>query len=216
VAPANLRVAAGIGMVAAFLLAAGPSAAVAIAAPGDSHSGHSDGGDRSGSRGGSDYSDDNITSGGDQAPSTGDGPRTRVGSGRDVGTSDERPAADYSPDRPDRPGSFSPPKVTIGDGRTPGVQDNVPEPRWRGGAPEPAPPPPPPPTIVVVDILPAPRTDRTPKPPIIRQLIVAPAGGKTDPLWGVAGLLLIPAAGAVLGVRQARAAQAAADLGRHP
>jgi hypothetical protein len=69
---------------------------------------------------------------------------------------------------------------------------------------------------VVVDIAPAPRPDRTPKPPIIRQLIVAPAAELTDPLWGVAGLLLIPAAGAVLGYRQARASQAAAELGRHP
>ena len=38
-AKANLRVAAGIGIAAAFLLAGGPSAAVAIADPGGSHSG---------------------------------------------------------------------------------------------------------------------------------------------------------------------------------
>ena len=35
-----------------------------------------------------------------------------------------------------------------------------------------------------------------------------PAADWSDPLWGVAGLLLIPAAGATLGYRQARAAQA--------
>jgi hypothetical protein len=212
VAQSNLRLAAGIGVVAAFLLAGGPSAAVAIADGGGSHSGHSDKRDRSDSRGGSDWSDDNITNRGSQTAGTGDAPRTKIGSGRDAGTSDERPGSDYSPDPS---GSFKPPKVTFGDGRSPGVQDTDPEPRWRGGAPEPAPPPPPPATEVV-DIAPAPRTDRTPRPPVIRQLIVAPAAELTDPLWGVAGLLLIPAAGAVLGYRQARAAQAIAKLGRHP
>ncbi len=213
-APANLRVAAGIGVVAAFLLTGGPSAAVAIADKGGSHSGHSDKHDRSDSRGGSDWSDDNITNRGSQTAISGGAPRTKVGSGRDAGTSDERPGSDYSPDPP---GSFKPPKVTFGDGRSPGVQDTDPEPRWRGDAPEPAPPPPPPPpATAVVDISPAPKTDRTPRPPVIRQLIVAPAAELTDPLWGVAGLLLIPAAGAILGYRQARAAQSAAELGRHP
>jgi hypothetical protein len=214
VAPANLRVAAGIGIVAAFLLAAGPSAAVAMADPGGSHSGHSDKHDRSDSRDGSDWSDDNITSGnrGSQKSSAADSPKTRVGSGRESGTSGARPSSDYSPDPT---GAFKPPKVTFGDGRTPGVQDTDPEPRWRGGAPEPAPPPPPPATEVV-DISPAPRADRSPRPPVIRQLIVAPAAELTDPMWGVAGLLLIPAAGAILGYRQARAAHAVAKLGRHP
>jgi hypothetical protein len=53
-------------------------------------------------------------------------------------------------------------------------------------------------------------------PGIVQQLAVAPTAGIADPLWGVAGLLLIPAAGAVLGYRQARGSQAAAQLGRHP
>jgi hypothetical protein len=213
-ARSNLRNAAGIGVVAAFVLLGVPSAAVAIADPGGAHSGHSDRRDRSDSRGGSDWSD-NVTDSnrGSQRSSTGDAPRTRVGSGRDSGTSDERPGADYSRDPS---GSFKPPKVTFGDGRTPAVQDTDPEPRWRGGAPEPAPPPPPPPATEVVDIGPAPSVNRTPRPPVIRQLIVAPAAELTDPLWGAAGLLLIPAAGAVLGYRQARAAQAVAKLGRHP
>jgi hypothetical protein len=197
------------------LLAGGPSAAVAVADPDGSHSGRSDNHDRSDSRGGSDWSDDNISSGnrGSQKSSAADGPRTRVGSGRESGTSDERPGSDYSPDPT---GAFKPPKVTFGDGRTPGVQDTDPEPRWRGGAPEPAPPPPPPPATEVVDISPAPRADRTPRAPIIRQLIVAPAAGVSDPLFGLAGLLLIPVAGAILGYRQARGAHAAAELGRHP
>ena len=45
---------------------------------------------------------------------------------------------------------------------------------------------------------------------------VRPTAGRADPLWGVAGLLLIPARRRHLGYRQARAAQAAAQLGRHP
>jgi hypothetical protein len=218
VAQANLRVAAGIGVVAAFLLAGGPSAAVGIADPGGSHSGHSDKGDRSGSRGGSDSSNDKVTSDnrvGQQpstpgTPSTGAAPRVRVGSGRDVGTSDGRSGSNFSPDPP---GSFKPPKVTFGDGRTPVVQDTDPEPRWRGDASEPAPPPPPPVTVVV-DILPAPSAVPAPKPPIIRQLVVAPSAGVTDPLFGLAGLLLIPVAGAIVGYRQARGAQSASKLNR--
>jgi len=211
VAPANMRVVARIGIVAAFVLAGGHSAAVAIADPVGPHPGHSDKHD---SRDGSDWSDDNITGGNrsSQKSSTAESPKTRVGSGRESGTSGERPGSDYSHDPT---GAFKPPKVTFGDGRTPGVQDTDPEPRWRGGAPEPAPPPPPPATDVV-DISPPPRADRTPKSPVIRQLIVAPAAELTDPMWGVAGLLLIPAAGAILGYRQARAAQAVAKLGRHP
>jgi hypothetical protein len=216
VARANLRVAAGVGFVAAFLLAGGPSAAVAIADPAGSHSGRSDKHDRSDSRGGSDWSDDNVTSGdrSSQRSIIEDSPRTKVGSGRESGTSDERTGSDYSPGPT---GAFKPPKVTFGDGRTPGVQNTDPEPRWRGGGAEPAPPPPPsPPATEVVDIAPPPGANRTPRPPIIRQLIVAPAAESTDPLWGIAGLLLIPAAGAVLGYRQARGAHAAAELGRHP
>jgi hypothetical protein len=213
-AQANLRVAAGIGVAAAFLLAGGPSAAVAIADPGGSHSGHSDKHDRSDSRGGSDWSDDNVTSairGSQKSGAVADSPRTKVGSGRESGTSDERPSSDYSPDPP---GAFKPPKVTFGDGRAPGVQDTDPEPRWRGGGGEPAPPPPP--ATEVVDLAPPPSTNRTPKPPVIRQLMVARAAELTGPMWGVAGLLLIPAAGAILGYRQARAAEAVAKLGRHP
>jgi hypothetical protein len=212
VTEANLRVAAGIGIAAAFLLAGGPSAAVAIADPGGSHSGRSNNHDRSGSRGGSDWSDDNVIRGSQNSGAVADAPKTKVGSGRDAGTSDERPSPDFSPGPSGGP---KPPKVTFGDGRTPGVQDSDPGPRWRGGGAEPAPPPPPPATEVV-DIAPPPSANRTPRPPVIRQLIVAPAAELTDPIWGVAGLLLIPAAGAILGYRQARGAHAASELGRHP
>jgi hypothetical protein len=102
------------------------------------------------------------------------------------------------------------PRVTFGNGRTPGIDVDDPEPDWQGPVtqwqPDTAPPPPPAPPA------PAPppswvhRIATQPAP--TKQFGVAPAADLTDPLWGVAGLLLIPAAGAVLGYRQARAAQA--------
>lgn len=216
-AQTTLRLAAGVGVVAACLLAGGPGAAVAIAGPDGNHSGRGDNGKRSDndsrsgndSRGGSDYSDDKINSGSDSA--TESRPSTRVGSGRDSGTSDQRPSSDYSPDSP----QFKKPKVTFGDGRTPGIQDREPEPRWRWSPPEPAPPPPPP-QVITVPLNPPTVNPVREQPGVVQQLVVAPTSGLGDPLWGVAGLLLIPAAGAILGYRQARGAHAAAELGRHP
>ena len=209
----NLRLAAGVGIVAACLLVAGPSAAVATADPGRGHDGHGDnnkrGSDSGGSRGGSDYSD-NINRGADSNADS--RPSSRVGSGRDSGTSDERPSSNFSPAAP---GPSRSPKVTFGDGRSPGIQDREPGSRWGWRAPEPPPPPPPPQVITVPlnlpTINPAPA-----HPGMVQQLVVAPTAGIADPLWGVAGLLLIPAAGAILGYRQARGAHAAAELGRHP
>jgi hypothetical protein len=214
VAQPNLRLAAGVGVVATCLLVGGPSAAVAIAHPGDGGSRHSDsgGGSDSDDRG-SDWSDSNITSG-SRAGASSDSeerPSSRVGSGRDSGTSDQRSGSDYSP----APPAHKPPKVTFGNGRNPGVQDHDPQPRWRGSAPEP-PPPPPPPQVITVPLNPPTIGPVRESPGVVRQLVVAPTAGLADPLWGVAGLLLIPAAGAILGYRQARAAHAAADLGRHP
>jgi hypothetical protein len=188
VAQANLRLAAGVGVMAVGLLVGGPRVAVAIAEPGGgSHSGHSDNGrgsddsGRGSSRGGSDVSDNNVTNGNRSAQksATVAAPRTKVGSGRDAGTSEARPGSGYSPDPPFKP------------------------------------PPPPPPVVIA----PAPSwVDRINLPPVVAQeLRVRQAADLTDPMWGgVAGLLLIPATGAVLGYRQARAAQAAAELGRHP
>jgi hypothetical protein len=223
VAQANLRLAAGAGLVAACLLVGGPAAAVVIADPGHrSHSGRggndnrgSNSGGRGGLRGSSDWSDNNINIGSREAAnSDNDGrPSSRVGSGRDPGTSDERPSSDYSPESP----QFKKPKVTFGDGRTPGVQDHDPEPRWGWSAPEPPPPPPPPPPqIITVPLNPPTVSPAGPHRGVVKQLVVAPTAGIAEPLWGVAGLLLIPAAGAILGYRQARGAQAAAALGRHP
>src|SRR4029453_9616228 len=113
VAQTSQRLAAGVGVVAACLMVGGPSAAVAIASPGSGHDGRSgDGkGSDSSDRAGSDYSDDNIRAGTNSE--TGGRPSTRVGSGRESGTSDERPSSDYSPDSPQSNG----PKVTFGDGR---------------------------------------------------------------------------------------------------
>ncbi len=227
-AQANLRLAAGVGVVAACLLVGGPSAAVVIADPGGnsrhSHNGKgSDSNGRGGSRSGSDWSDSNINNGsrggtdsdsdsrGGTTSNTDGRPSSRVGSGREAGTSDERPSSDYSPDLP---GQVKAPKVTFGDGRTPGVQDHDPEPRWHGPAPAPAPPPPP--QVITVPLNPPTVSPVREQPGVVQRLAVAPTAGLEDPLWGVAGLLLLPAAGAILGVRQARAAQAAAELGRQP
>jgi hypothetical protein len=214
VAQANLRLAAGVGVVAACLLIAGPSAAVALADPGGGHSGRSGndkrGPDSGSSRSGSDYSD-TVTGGGRAGTATEGRPTSRVGSGRESGTSDERPSSDFSPGPPAQSRS---PKVTFGDGRTPGVQDHQPEPRWHWNAPEPAAPPPP--QVIIVPLNPPTVSPVPEHPGVVEQLVVAPTAGLADPLWGVAGLLLIPAAGAILGYRQARGAHAAAELGRHP
>jgi hypothetical protein len=207
VAQPSLRFAAGVGVIAACLIAGAPCAAVAFADPSGGHSGRSDntrGG--GGSRSGSDYSD-TIRSG----SSADSRPSSRVGSGREPGTSDERPSSDYSPGAQ---GQSRAPKVTFGDGRTPGVQDHDSGPRWGWNTPQP-PPPPPPPQIITVPLNP-PVGPVNAHPGVVQQLVVAPTAGVADPLWGVAGLLLIPAAGAILGYRQARGAHAAAELGRHP
>jgi hypothetical protein len=216
VARTNLRLAAGVGVVAACLLVGGPSVAVTVADPGGGHSGHSGGGKGSGSDGGSrgsDWSDDNINSGsrsGTNSPSEGR-PSSRVGSGREPGTSNQRPSSDFSPDRP---GQDNAPKVTFGDGRTPGVQPPDTGPHWGWSAPQPAPPPPP--EVITVPLNPPAVGPVRETTGVVQQLVVSPTAGPADPLWGVAGLLLIPAAGAILGYRQARASQSAAELGRHP
>jgi hypothetical protein len=51
-------------------------------------------------------------------------------------------------------------------------------------------------------------------PVLTQQLGVSEEVDWSDPLWGLTGLLLIPAAGAILGYRQARAAHAADRLRR--
>jgi hypothetical protein len=118
------------------------------------------------------------------------------------------------------PTSFQAPRVTIGNGRTPGT--NVPHPSPASDAtllrdtlvsPEAVPPMP---AAIEINIPPLP----PPLPPVERiraaDLVPAQFGTSTtdtvtDPLAGLAGLILIPAIGAVLGYRQARAAQSMRD-----
>ncbi|KUI00037.1 hypothetical protein [Mycobacterium sp. IS-3022] len=117
-----------------------------------------------------------------------------------------------------RGSAFDPPEVTFGNGRSPGIRSGAPEPRRQAPAPAPAEPAPPPPPVPPPPPPPPPApawVHRVATPPAsARQFVVAPGAGSTDPLWGIAGLLLIPAAGAVLGYRQARAAQAAERIRR--
>ncbi len=117
---------------------------------------------------------------------------------------------------------FHAPNVTFGNGRIPGTK--VAEPRSAREAvlmgdalPQAAVPlAPAVPTAIEINIPPLP----PPLPPVERMrpadLVVGEFGTGTtvtvtDPLAGVAGLILIPAIGAVLGYRQARAAQSLRD-----
>jgi hypothetical protein len=95
----------------------------------------------------------------------------------------------------------------VGNGRTPGTHVPKADP-----APEAVPAAPAVPEAIEITIPPLP----PPLPPVERmrpaELVVGEFGigttdTVTDPLAGVAGLILIPAIGAILGYRQARAAQ---------
>jgi hypothetical protein len=279
VGPSNLRLAAGIGVVAAVVMVGGPTAAVAIADPGGSHSNHSDHGDRGdvrggwkhgggdrdggdGDRRGGDGSDrdggfgdrgrgDGDSGGGgdrwgrdDQSSTSGSDSNQRSTSGSTARTSsggstaslaprtssgipDASTAAPVPQTPADGPGSdtvsgadvaspptgtaVEPPRVVFGNGRSPGIQPPTSEPpRWSYVVPEIAPAPPPPPAIAIP---PAP-SDRVHPQRLVPQLGIAPSLDWTDPLWGLAGLIVIPAAGAVLGYRQAKAAREAEVLTR--
>ncbi|UUO00757.1 hypothetical protein M4D79_18400 [Mycolicibacterium novocastrense] len=113
--------------------------------------------------------------------------------------------------------AFEPPQATIGNGRAPQSPGPQSETRWQTGAPAPAGPVPAPPVLPPLSpapSAPAPLGGVGIPPTVVRQFVVAPGAGTSDPLWGLAGLLLIPVAGAALGYRQARAAQAAERIGR--
>ncbi len=156
-------------------------------------------------------------------------PQSRVGNNRQdvAGPVSDTPAADPVIATPGiaalpsgsgsdvaRTGEFTPPRVTIGNGRLPGTLTVDPKPRWQPQAPwsppaaEPPPPPPPAPPAP-----PAPWTFRIPVPSLNGESGLPTPVDWSDPLWGLAGLLLIPAAGAAVGYRQARAAHAAERLG---
>jgi hypothetical protein len=114
---------------------------------------------------------------------------------------------------------FSPPQVTVGNGREPRTpQPAQPEPQWQAAPalqPAPAVQPPPPPPPAPPAPLPSSPLNQTSSPPVLTQQLGVGVGPSTDwsnPLWGLAGLLLIPVAGAALGYRQARAAHAAESV----
>ncbi|OBI71287.1 hypothetical protein A5663_09630 [Mycobacterium sp. E740] len=262
----NPRLAAGVGVVSAFLLMSGAGVTtVAYAHPGDSRgSDKGNSSDRGGSHGraSNKANHDNGRRGEHRGNRGGakaniDSTPSRVGSGRETSdvvddsdtvrrsasavasanrpsladgpALDSEPVTDSGPivtvpssapttDFPAASGGtdaptpeFAPPKATFGNGRAPIAQAGQPElpPPARPLESAEAPPPPPP-----APVIPTPRTptwvERVLAPPVTaRQFVVAPGAQSTDPMWGIAGLLLIPAAGAVLGYRQARAARAA-------
>lgn len=110
--------------------------------------------------------------------------------------------------------TFQPPRVTVGNGREPGLQSGDPAPRQQAPAPLPA-------VVPLAPAPPSPPPAPPPAPPWLQRLSAPPPmplpGAPTADwtgLWGIAGLLLIPAAGAALGYRQARAAQMADRIHR--
>ena len=153
--------------------------------------------------------------------------RTSAVAPSEARTSESIPSTVSESEAPIRSGSdhvappsarVEPPPVTVGNGREPVVKRGAPEPLWQApafsqapAAPPPAMPPPPAAPVVT----PPSRVSPKPESPILtHQLGVAPAADWSNPLWGLAGLLLIPVAGAALGYRQARAAHAAERLRR--
>jgi hypothetical protein len=107
------------------------------------------------------------------------------------------------------PVSIRSPRVVVGNGRPPVVRHREVQPQQPAlpVAPEVVPPVP---ERVVVEIPAPPRVDRGHPPALVPQLNSTEAATSADPLFGLAGLVLIPAIGAALGYRQARAAQKAA------
>jgi hypothetical protein len=106
------------------------------------------------------------------------------------------------------------PRVTVGNGRAPGILTGRRAKAPTGEIPVASPAVPPP---VVTPQLPAPyRLEVTPAERMVASLWAAAAPGWPGGLlFGLAGLVLAPIAGAWLGVRQARASKAAAQLIRH-
>ncbi|MBV8930298.1 MAG: hypothetical protein JO152_14345 [Mycobacteriaceae bacterium] len=101
-----------------------------------------------------------------------------------------------------------PPTAQVGDGRSPHYLPPAGQPP-QNEAPAVAPPPPPPPAQVVV--VPPRRSwaDDLRSASSLVQLDGARTDPLSDPLFGLAGLVLLPAAGVVLGYRQAKAQRAA-------
>jgi hypothetical protein len=105
----------------------------------------------------------------------------------------------------------TPPAVTVGNGRSPGILTGRPKraPRPTGTAPNVAP-------AATPHLPPTDRLDVAPTERIVASLWAAAAPGRPGGvLFGLAGLIFAPIAGAWLGYRQARASRAAAQLIRH-
>lgn len=100
------------------------------------------------------------------------------------------------------------PRVVIGNGRSPGLQARGHAPGREAPVAEEAPPEP---VAIEVNVPPPPLppVERVaPRLPIVEEMARAEVDPGADPLFGLAGLVLIPLVGAALGYRQARAAQA--------
>jgi hypothetical protein len=105
------------------------------------------------------------------------------------------------------------PRVVVGNGRSPGLQDSEPV-RENPEIVPPAVPvaievtvPPLPPPLPPVERIQPPRL-------VVGELGTAKIDTTTDPLFGLTGLILIPMVGAALGYRQARAAQGIRESAR--
>jgi hypothetical protein len=157
---------------------------------------------------------ENITA----AARAGDNVATAARAGDNVATAARRAGSEYA----GQPASaFRAPRVVVGNGRTPGAhrreQDRASEEmHWQSAqvaAPAAVPPGP---EAIEINVPPLPPPLPHPMPPVERMRPAAFVLGEigtstidtvTDPLAGLAGLILIPAVGAVLGYRQAKAAQ---------
>lgn len=215
---AKQTVAAGTVALSLFLLAGGPAATIAGARPGDS--GGPAGQDRVGHRG------DRAGNGGNAGVSrradtatVSRAPQAVVGSGRapSIAGLPKPPGAGSSGSSGSRlPAAgrvFVAPKVTFGNGRHPAPGPGIPA----VTPPQPGVAVPPPPVVVPGPApLGIPQPAVHPSAPVDLSALHAWDTSRPGQPWtswfGLAGLLLIPLAGAALGYRQARAAKAAAGL----
>jgi hypothetical protein len=225
-----IRVAAWISVTVAGLLIGSPAAAVALADPGGPGEHSNPGGQNHQPDRGANPDPANgpaTTRGSDNKPgpkpNTPSGPVTRIGNGRpntiadpptvppggrgptqDQGPSGSSDSPYESGDTPDAP---QVPPTHVGNGRS--VRDEpaaTPPPLQTPTPVEWAPPAPPPlPPVVVTPAPDRSWVDRASS--VLQQMKAAQPDPLTSPLLGLAGLVLLPAAAAVLGYRQARAAQ---------
>jgi hypothetical protein len=224
-----IRLAAWISVTVAGLLIGSPAAAAALADPGGP-GGHSNPGgqDHQPDRGANPDNGPATTRGSDNKPgpkpnSPNSGPFTSIGNGRPNTIADpptvqpggRGPSQDQGPpgssDSPyvsaDTPDGQQVPPAHVGDGRS--LRDEpaaapppMPTPTPAEWAPPASPPLPP---VVVTPMPDRSWVDRASS--VLQQMKAAQPDALTSPLLGLAGLVLLPAAAAGLGYRQARAAQ---------